>query len=204
MLSVEFLTRWFDGNPPPADQVARFVASFRRREIAARTVVVQAGTSPEEFGVVGHGLLRLFYIRRDGREFNKSFLTTGDLFGALDTLIGGQPTRMWIETLEATSLLVARYRVLTDMYDRHPGWERLGRRIAESLTIKKFAREASLLMDSAAQRYQAFLDEHGAIENRIADYHIASYLGISAEALSRLKKARLGSRRLAATSPGAS
>jgi CRP/FNR family transcriptional regulator, anaerobic regulatory protein len=191
LLSAATLEAWFAGNPPPADQIAEFLAAFRPRELAARTVVVRAGASPAEFGVIDRGLLRLFYLRRDGRELNKSFLTTGDFVGALDALISGAPTRIWIETIEPTTLRVASHRALTDMYLRHPGWERLGRRFAEAMYLKKIAREASLLMDTAAERYQTFLDEHAAIENRIPDYHIAAYLGISAEALSRLKRARL-------------
>lgn len=193
MLSADALAGWFDGNAPPREQIDAFVAGFAPREVAAKTVLAREGSCSSEFGVIAKGLLRLFYIRRDGREFNKSFLSAGDFFGALDSLILGQPTRMWIETLEPSTLMVASYQTLTAMYARHPGWERLGRRFAEALYMKKITREASFLMDTAAERYQLFLREHAAIENRIPDYHIAAYLGISAEALSRLKKARLRS-----------
>jgi CRP-like cAMP-binding protein len=146
---------------------------------------------PREFGVVGDGLLRLFYLRDDGRELNKSFLASGDFVGAVDALLSGQPTRMWLETIEHSVIWFAEYHVLTDLYACHAGWERLGRRFAEMLYLKKIAREAAFLMDSAAERYHAFLRDYPEIESRIPDYHIAGYLGITAESLSRLKKARV-------------
>jgi CRP-like cAMP-binding protein len=190
---TDALRRGMAGGTLPSDeQLEAFVAGFRPRSFEARETVVRAGTSPTWFGFVRTGLLRMYYLRPNGRSFTKSFILAGQFFGASDTLLGGAPTRLWIEALERTEVLQAPYTTVTEHYPRHPAWERIGRRFAEGLYMRKLEREASLLMDTAAERYDAFLRDHGAIENRIPDYHIASYLGITPETLSRLKKSRRG------------
>jgi hypothetical protein len=67
--------------------------------------------------------------------------------------------------------------------------------MAERLVVKKLEREASFLLDSAAERYEGFLREHADVEARVPDHQIARYLGITPEALSRLRRARSASRR---------
>jgi CRP/FNR family transcriptional regulator, anaerobic regulatory protein len=189
--AIDLLRTWFEpGAEPPAAELAELGAAFESRDVPAKVAIVRAGDSPADLGVIARGLVRLFYVDRDGREFNKAFLAAGDVVGAFDTLLLGTPTRIWAETLEDSAIWFAPYRALTTMYARGAAWERIGRRFAEALYVKKIAREASLLMDTAAQRYDAFLRQHAAIENRIPDYHIASFLGLSAETLSRLKKTR--------------
>ncbi len=60
-------------------------------------------------------------------------------------------------------------------------------RLLEQLAIKKERREADFLLLSATERYQKFLQDYAYIVNSIANYHIASYLGITEVALSRIR-----------------
>ena len=82
------------------------------------------------------------------------------------------------------------YGLVRAFYDRSAYWQRFGRLNAERLYVKKARREAALLMDPPLARYEAFLREYGADAERIRGYHVASYLGITPEALSRLRKSR--------------
>lgn len=139
----------------------------------------------------------MYYERGDGRDFNKGFISEGGFCGAIEALITEAPTRLNIEALEPSRLLVFPHRHLRSLYDRDPYWERVGRCFAERLLVKKVRKEAALLMDSASERYEAFLADNPSLENRIADYHVASYLGVAPETLSRLKRARTGRQRVA-------
>ena len=167
-----------------------FLALFRPTTLDKNEPWVRAGSSPKTIAFVREGLLRMFYTRDDGREVNKSFITEDGLCGALESLLDGAPTRLAIEALEPTRLLVADYARVTSFYAIDPYWERLGRIFAERLYVKKVRKEAQLLMDTAASRYERFLSEHPAVEARVPDYHIASYLGITPESLSRIKRSR--------------
>lgn len=176
---------------PPADQWDEVAALFQRKSLDKGEHFLQAGVRSSVFGFVASGLLRMYYLRRDGKEFNKSFIRAHDFTGATDSMLSGEETRISIQALEPSILLVADYRAFAPYYERHMFWQRLGRLFAEGLYLKKVRREAAFLMDSAGERYDAFRAEYGDIENRIPDYHIAAYLGITPESLSRLKRAKL-------------
>jgi hypothetical protein len=71
---------------------------------------------------------------------------------------------------------------------QHLAWATLGRAVAQLLYVRKEQRELSFLLQSAAERYQVLLAEFPADLDAVPQYQIASYLGITPEALSRLKK----------------
>lgn len=139
---------------------------------------------------VAEGIVRLFSTRGDSKEFNKSFVGPGEFAGSLESRLSGHPSRLTMETVTECALLRARYDALATMYPRHAFWERLGRVTTETLYLLKARREAALLMDSASSRYEAVLREWGPLANSIPNYHIASHLGITPEALSRIRRAR--------------
>jgi CRP-like cAMP-binding protein len=174
----------------PIPYLDEFTALFRRRSLDKGEFLVRAGDSSDTVAFVGSGVARMFYTRRDGKEFNKGFVSPPDFVSALEALITRTPTSLSIQALSPMQLLVASYAELSKFYDRDMYWQRAGRLIVERVYVKKVRREASLLMDSAAERYAAFLAEHHAALDQVADYHVAAYLGITPEALSRLRRAR--------------
>jgi len=176
------------GEPIPYfDDFARL---FRRRSLEKGDFLVRAGDLTDSVAFVSSGVARMFYTRRDGKEFNKGFVSSPDFVSALEALITNAPSSLSIQALSPMRLLVASYAELSKLYDRDMYWQRVGRLIVERIYVKKVRREASLLMDSAAERYAAFLADHHAALDQVADYHIAAYLGITPEALSRLRRAR--------------
>jgi NADH dehydrogenase/NADH:ubiquinone oxidoreductase subunit G len=76
----------------------------------------------------------------------------------------------------------------TKELNKNSGFKTLALVIAEQLALKKEQREAELLLDDATTRYQRFVIENSHLAGRIAAYHIASYLGITEVALSRIKR----------------
>src|SRR5262249_51493133 len=89
--------------------------------------------------------------------------------------------------LEATTLLIAQYADFTDLFDQHPVFDRLGRILVEQQLIRKELRARSLLEQDATQRYLNFVRQESHLVQRVPQYHIASYLGITAVSLSRIR-----------------
>jgi CRP-like cAMP-binding protein len=98
------------------------------------------------------------------------------------------PSYFSVQSLADSELITFRYKDFQALYDRHVCWERLGRIIAEQLFINKETRERELLLLSAEARYRMFLERYGHLSGQIPQYHVASYLGITPVALSRIRR----------------
>jgi len=94
---------------------------------------------------------------------------------------------MYSDVIEDCELAEINYDDLQLQYSKYPECERAGRLIAEDLFMHLSSRNASFLLQTPEQRYYQFLDECPDIVTRIPQYMIASYLGITPEALSRIR-----------------
>lgn len=173
---------------PPVSELDEFLKLFQTRSIEQGDYFLRAGDRSSELAFVNAGLLRFIYQTTDGKEFNKSFIAENQFTAAYSAFLTGMPARFSIQALEECHLLICDLHIVVNMFDRHGCWERLGRILAEQLFIKKEAREAEFLLDDAETRYHNFRETHPGLEDRLAQYHIASYLGITPVALSRIRR----------------
>jgi CRP-like cAMP-binding protein len=149
--------------------------------------LANAGEVVDNFYFILTGLVRFFYSTQNGKEFNKNFVMEAGFAGSFHSLVLGAPCGYFIQALERTNTIVLPNRLLRELYERHPCWECLGRRNAENLALVKEAREKELLLDSLETRYRRFMAEFPGLADRIPQYHIASYLGVTDVALSRMR-----------------
>lgn len=176
------------GTAIPSEEWDAFAAITERRIVPKLRHFVEAGDCTEAVGFCIGGLFRLYYTTPDGVEFNKSFCASGEFVASYGALLQGIPSYFSIQALMDSELVVFRYHDYKALYDRHPCWERLGRLIAEQLFVSKETRERELLLLSAEDRYRLFLERYGPVAAAIPQYHIASYLGITPVALSRIRR----------------
>lgn len=146
-----------------------------------------AGRVETTAGYVTEGLLRAFYRNADGVEYNKTFFVADDFMGAFSSLVTGQTNQIYIQALTDCKLFVADYVALTRLYDTYPDWERFARRLAEGYFVYKEQRELELVLLNADERYRQFREDYPGLEQRIPQYHVASYLGITPTQLSRVR-----------------
>jgi CRP-like cAMP-binding protein len=164
------------------------VGYLSERTFDPKEYLVRAGDVVDNFYFINRGLVRFFYCTEEGREFNKHFAMENGFAGSFHSLTLHEPCGFFIQALERTETVVLPNPVLNQLYDRHACWERLGRKNAEHLVLIKEAREKELLLDSLEIRYKRFLKEFPGLVDRIPQYHIASYLGVTDVALSRIRK----------------
>ena len=172
-------------------QFNTFLSIFAEREVNKNAHVVLPGARSHELLFVSRGLLRFYYVDTDGSESNKAFVSDDEFAAPLAAFHLDLPVSYGVHALETTSLLAAPYAEFIALFDLAPEFDRFGRKLAEYLLIRKERRTRSFLQQDAAERYADFVREHPHLIERVPQYHIASYLGISEVSLSRLKRARV-------------
>ena len=174
---------------PLSDEAWQEMAGlFTPLSLNAEQYFVSAGQQASSIAFVIFGAMREYFITLEGKEYNKAFIFNGDATGSLFDLLSQQPSIASIQATTQTELLVADYQAFSELYDRFPCCQRLGRLHAQHMFMLKARREYEFLTLDALARYQSLLSRHPDIEQYVPQYHIASYLGITPVALSRIKK----------------
>lgn len=147
----------------------------------------KSGEYSKRTGFVLNGVLRAYHNTDTGENYNKTFFTEGSFMGAYSSLVTGQRNFINIQCLTKVILLEALYSDVVALFDDYPRVERFARILAEQYFVSKETREIQLVTLEASERYELFRKNNPDIEQRIPQYHIASYLGITPTQLSRIR-----------------
>lgn len=135
---------------------------------------------------VEEGLLRIFY-HSEGKDITYAFVTENTFTTLVDSFFEQKPSRYNIEVLEPSVISAISYVDLMNLFSDSHEIERFGRIITTEFLKAHSDRLASIQFQSANERYQTLQIRHPTVLNRVALGHIASYLGITQETLSRLR-----------------
>ena len=153
----------------------------------ADDVLVHAGEHSDTLYLLESGLVRLFYITPDGKERNKAFFSAGQITGPVSAAITSSPAPFTIACLEPTEAISFRFADLLHATRHNQDLAQLYSDMLADAFIRNEQREAMLLTCNAQQRYAWLLAHEPHLVERVAQFHIASYLGVDAVSLSRLK-----------------
>jgi CRP-like cAMP-binding protein len=183
-----WLERWGVRQPDPSDAAEeRWLSNVRPVQFSAGETLVQAGDRDDALFLLDSGLVRLFYTTADGRERNKAFYREGQMTGAVSAALSGGAAPFSIQCLEQTAALRCRFSELLAAAERNLAMATVFRELLADAFIRNEQREAILLTGNAEQRYRWLLQQEPELVGRVAQFHLASYLGIDAVSLSRLK-----------------
>ncbi|MCB9080309.1 MAG: Crp/Fnr family transcriptional regulator [Lewinellaceae bacterium] len=138
------------------------------------------------------GTLRIYCQRPDGEEVCLGFSYAGSWAGSYPSLITGEPADLFVQALSPCKLIGIRWADFVAMGQEHPSIERCRRILAEEAMLGRFKREVELLTLPPDERYRRFLARSGHLMQVIPQRHIASYLGMQPETLSRIKRSLRG------------
>ncbi len=169
------------------EDCAFFLPWLKTRQYKAREFFVAEGTTCKEVGFVNKGSFRTYYIQ-DGKEINTCFYFENQFVVEYDSFLKGAPSRYFIQALEDSETVCFSLPVVLEAYNKSKNWERFGRLMAEESYKIVAQRMESLLFLDGEQRYRQLLETEPYLFERVPLYHIASYLGMERESLSRLRK----------------
>jgi len=164
-----------------------FYSKLIKREFSKKSLILKQGQVENYLSFIEDGILRQFIIKQ-GNELTFKFSFEGGFYSAYDSFLTRKPANYSIQALTDTVMYSISYRDLQDVYKNTLNGNVFGRFAAEGLFLDKFKRELSLLTQTAEERYLNLFTEQKRLIKQIPLKYIASYIGITPQALSRIRK----------------
>lgn len=164
-----------------------FASRLVRQEFPKKQILLKTGQVENYLSFIEKGIIR-FVIPREENDLTFSFAFGNSFVSAYDSFLVQQPALYHVETLTETVLWRLSYKDLQDVYSKTTIGNLIGRRAGEDLFLKKSKRELSLLSESAEDRYLKLFTEQPHLIKEIPLKYIASYIGITPQALSRIRR----------------
>lgn len=162
------------------------LASFR--VVKKGEILASIGDAATYAGLTLSGLARAYYIDDDGNDITRGFAPEGVMF--MDEGFFGYTERncMW-ETLEETTVMICETAAVKKMIRDNVSFKDVWIRLLENAMRYKIYRENGFLVENATERYIHFKKDYPYLSVRVPQRHIATYLGIAPESLSRIRAA---------------
>ncbi|WP_104382454.1 Crp/Fnr family transcriptional regulator [Sphingobacterium sp. HMA12] len=148
---------------------------------------LKKGQHISSYFMLSKGLIRAYFFK-NGRELNSWFGEENQIFGSILPVYTDKPSFENIQFLEDSEVYAIAVDDLNDLYRKYPELNLIGRKIAEEVCIVLEERILSLHTESAIERYHSLIKLQPNLLNRVNLGHIASYLGITQETLSRIRR----------------
>lgn len=164
-----------------------FSSKLTRHKFPKNQILLQVGQTENYLSFIESGIIR-FFIPKEENDVTFSFIFSNSFMSGYESFITQTPSIYSIETLAETVLWRISYEDLQIVYKESEIGNIIGRLSCENLYLRKSKREISLLRDTAEQRYQNLFREQPYILEHISLKYIASFIGVTPQALSRIRK----------------
>lgn len=168
------------------EEMISFISRLESRTIAKHEFFVREGQVANEMAVVFKGAFRMYFTYKE-REQTGHFMFEGQWLGDYESFLSRKPAVNNVEALEDSEVFCLSYDTMQAMYKLGAQYERFGRLIAEYVYLVAMNSYKSLLLKTAEERYLELLETQPHILERLPQHYIASYLGIQAPSLSRIR-----------------
>jgi len=158
------------------------------RKIKRRQMILHEGLVCKHYTFVVKGCFRMYGVDDKGIEHNLQFTAESDWISDIASFYSDKPSKLYIEAIEPSVILQIEKMDLYFLYLSIPKLCRIFKVIIENKYIELQFRLLQNLSNNAQQRYLNFIESYPAIARRLPNTQIASYLGITPEFLSKIRK----------------
>lgn len=173
------------------DEWEYYSSMFEIKEFKKKEILLQANTVCKEVYFVNKGLLRIFFIDKNGNESTFHFSQEHDFASDYESFLKKMPSNYYIQALENTQVVVMSQFMVNDGFTKLRKGEKLGRLLAEKYFFIFSNKIKGLYTLTPLERYQLMNKQFPGITQRVPQHFIASYLNVSSVHLSRLKNESL-------------
>lgn len=170
-------------------EMEAFINASTIKKIRKKELLVKEGEACTFIGFFTEGYFRFYYSDSNGNEVTTDFHFAPGFITSFTSFLTQSPSRTNVQAMEDMDIIQISKAKLYDLYNKHHIIERLGRIMAEHVFITSETHLLMILSQTAETRYRILLDKYPNFVNSIPLQYIASYLGITQETLSRMRKA---------------
>lgn len=172
----------------PKAELEGSIRLFQRRQLKRGEYLVRTNDVCSEIVFICKGIFRTYYINEKGAEITLCFCSENRFTTSFKSLVSRQPSELNIEAIEPATILSMQYDELQRLYKESKSWQTIGRLLTEReyLNMERYA--VGLNRETAREKYLRLLREQPLVVQRAPVQQIASYLGVTRETLSRIRK----------------
>jgi len=174
----------------PLDKEAAEAAKhlFRLRNYKRKGLLLQEGDVCRFYTFVISGCFKLYAVDANGVEHNLQFALENQWIADFNSFYDQNPSKLYIEAVEPCTVLQIEHDDLLYLYTNFHKFDRNFRIVIERKFIELQDRVLENISYTAEERYQLFQKKYPDLIQRLPGTQIASYLGITSEFLSKIKK----------------
>ncbi|MCF0072766.1 Crp/Fnr family transcriptional regulator [Dyadobacter sp. CY261] len=164
-----------------------FTRIVRLKKLKKRDLLLEEGQVCNFIAFLNSGVLRE-YSFQNGKETTVDFVSENQFTSDYQSFIMQVPSKQYLEALTDVDLLILKKDSINALFDKYKIWERFGRLIIERVFCSAEAKRKNILSTTHEEQYRDFTANYPQIVQQVPQYYIASYLGLSPEHLSRIRK----------------
>jgi CRP-like cAMP-binding protein len=161
---------------------------FKTFHVKNGKMLLFAGEIEKKLRFIETGICRLYVINKAGTEYNTDFVFPGQWASSSPSFIHQKESFCFIEAMTDVTGRQIEFEELEKLYQQYDGFNYIGRRFMEEVLVAMIDRVTDFVVDSPIERYKKLSNQYPELINSIPSRHLASYIGITPESLSRLKK----------------
>ena len=199
-MSIQKLISHFNSYLPlNMEETAAVTKIAIERKIKSRQFILQEGDRCKHYNFIVSGCFKMYNVDNAGKEHNLQFgaenawITDMASFHSVKPVDfknpnAGKPSKLFIEALEPSVIIQIEQKDLVFLFENFPKFNRIFRVIVENNFIELQNRMLQNISMTAEERYLSFLEQYPDLSNRLPNTQIASFLGITPEFLSNIRK----------------
>lgn len=161
---------------------------LKERRIKRRQFILQQGDLCKHYSFVVDGCFRMYKVDDKGNEHNLQFAVEGGWIADIGSFHSEIPSELYIEAMEQSVILQIAKEDLLYLYTEHSVFDRIFRVLVENAFVNLQKRVLQNISATAEERYLYFLKNYPKLFNRISNVQIASFIGVTPEFLSKIRK----------------
>tara|TARA_B100000809_G_scaffold247658_1_gene276931 strand:- start:7058 stop:7720 length:663 start_codon:yes stop_codon:yes gene_type:complete len=186
--NLEDLIKKIKSNQSLSQEAEEYLYSISKKTTFPKGItIIRQGQNVDKIYFVTEGCLRSYCVDKNGKEHTLQFAIKNWWMSDYIAIHNHEPATLTVETLKESNVIEFDAKKLNNIYTLFPEYETFQRHSLERHVVSLHKRILNQLQLTASERYNLFLEQYPKIDQYTRNYHIASYLGITQESLSRIR-----------------